>query len=415
MFFTQQISFQFREICYKNNTFEFTKITRTHRCTSETEDTVSTDDDLSWGGCGKYEYSTKALPHAILHYPEMIQRAGHHGAYCASAPEMGHIKFNKQASTFTRIESSQNLSEENMLDWNLRQQVYSAVQQLNNETGDDSKTESPHVASDPTTRRLQSESTPSAEDESEFTLSTRLSIDEWESQLGVPTSWKNKFVGRTVRLTRNELLHLLGNKLRITGSERRETIFDDEVLLQMRQLRWEFFGVLTTPSRKFVASHPTTTRRDFVRLEDDVSTRGTSLAAQLIMFIHLSGFSSDGTPAVHDDDSVTYALVRWLTAHPRALVRDDALRPLCPPPLDINHALWKFAEEDRSLLTPRIVNQNITSYPGNTMSESLAHMRSEQRAWFGLVEIDCIREILNCTSVDNDLNTILQTITLPFQ
>ena len=109
------------------------------------------------------------------------------------------------------------------------------------------------------------------------------------------------------------------------------------------------------------------------------------------------------------------SLVRWLTAHPRALVRDDALRPLCPPPLDINHALWKFAEEDRSLLTPRIVNQHITSYPGNTMSESLTHMRSEQRAWFGLVEIDCLREILNCTSVDNDLNTILQTITLPFQ
>ena len=231
----------------------------------------------------------------------------------------------------------------------------------------------------------------------------------------MPTSWKNKFVGRTVRLTRNELLNLLGNKLRITGSQRRERNFDDDVLLKMRNLRWEFFGVLTTPSRKFVVTQPTTTRRDFVRLEDDVSTRGTCLSAQSIMFIHLSGFSANSVPAVDDDDSVTYVLVRWLTAHPRALVRDDALRPLCPPPLNINHTLWKFAEEDRPLLTTRIVNQHITSYPGNTMCESLTQMHSEQRAWFGLVEIDCMREILNCTSVDNDLNTILQTITLPFQ
>ena len=367
MFSKNQICFHFRQICFQNNKFVFTKITCTRRCPNETDDTVSTDDDLSWGGCGKYEYSQKSLPHAILHYPELIKRAGHHGAYCAAAPEMGHIKFNKQASTFTRIESSQNLCEENMLNWNLRQQVYSAVQQLNNETGDDPATGRPHVDADPATGRLHSASAPSADDESEFTLSVRLSMDEWESQLGVPASWKNKFVGRTVRLTRNELLHLLGNKLRITGSDRRESIFDDGVLLKMRKLRWEFFGVLTTPSRKFVATQPTTTRRDFVRLEDDVSTRGTCLSAQLIMFIHLSGFSAAGVPAVDDDDSVTYALIRWLTAHPRALVRDDTLRPLCPPPLDINHALWKFAEEDRSLLTPRIVNQHITYYPGNIM------------------------------------------------
>ena len=134
------------------------------------------------------------------------------------------------------------------------------------------------------------------------------------------------------------------------------------------------------------------------------------------MFVHLSGFSSDGVPPVDGDDSVTYALVRWLvTAHPRVLVRDDVLRPLCPPPLDINHALWKFAEEDRSLLTPTILNKHITSYPGNVMSDKVRNMHSEERAWFGLVEIDCMQEILNCTRVDDDLNTILQTITLPFQ
>ena len=81
----------------------------------------------------------------------------------------------------------------------------------------------------------------------------------------------------------------------------------------------------------------------------------------------------------------------------------------------INHALWKFAEEDRPLLTSTIVNKHIQWYPGNDMSESVKQMRSEQRAWFGLVEIECIEEIINCTSVDDDPLTVLQTITLPFQ
>ena len=143
---------------------------------------------------------------------------------------------------------------------------------------------------------------------------------------------ENNFVGRNVRLTRNELLHLLGNKLRITGSERRLLKFDDSVLLQLIKLKWEFYGVLTTPDppRKIVATAPRTSRRDFVRFEDDLATRGTCLSGQLIMFVHLSGFdnSDDGVPPVDGEDSVTYALVRWLTAHPNALIRDDCMRPL---------------------------------------------------------------------------------------
>ena len=139
----------------------------------------------------------------------------------------------------------------------MRQQLYSAVEKLNDETCDDSAGRRLHAA-------------PSTDDEDEFTLSARLFMDGWESTCQIPSSWKNKFVGPTVRLTRNELLYLLGNKLRITGSQRRVSIFEDEILLQMRKLKWEFFDVLTTSSRKFVVTLPRTSRRDFVRLEDDV-------------------------------------------------------------------------------------------------------------------------------------------------
>ena len=378
-------------IQYEKDTFV------TLRCESETSDTASTDEERTWGGLGKYEYSLKGLPHALLHYPEMIVNAGHHGAYCTAAAEMSHIRFNKRAATFTQTDSSQNRSEENMLRYNLRQQLYSAVMTLDKDVVDENRTRS-------------------ADEEPEQAFITRLRLEGWQDETGVTVHWKNKFVGPTVRLTRNELLHLLGNKLRITGTDARVTQFHDDVLLKMRSLTWEFYGVLTTPSRKLVASAPGNLRRDFVRLKDDVVGRGTCLSAQLITFIYLSGFGKDGgVPLVDGEDSVSYALVRWLTPHPEALVRDTMQRPICPPPMDINHALWKFATENRPLLTPSIVNRHITSYPGGTMDDKVRHMHSEERAWFGLVEIDCIEEILNCTYVNGDLETILQTITLPFQ
>ena len=334
----------------------------------------------------------------------MIVRAGHHGAYCTAAAETSHISFNKRAATFTKTESSLNRSEENMFEWNLRQQTYDAVRQFHDVSA---PMGGPNVRA-------------SSDDETlAFSLLEPLAIDGWESNGGVPNSWKNNFVGRNVRLTRNELLHLLGNKLRITGSERRLLKFDDSVLLQLIKLKWEFYGVLTTPDppRKIVATAPRTSRRDFVRFEDDLATRGTCLSGQLIMFVHLSGFdnSDDGVPPVDGEDSVTYALVRWLTAHPNALIRDDCMRPLCSSPMDINHGLWKFAEEDRPLVTPSILGKHVTFYPGKNVSEKVNHMHSEERAWFGLVEVDCIKEIMNCTCVDDDLQTILQTITLPFQ
>ena len=75
------------------------------------------------------------------------------------------------------------------------------------------------------------------------------------------------------------------------------------------------------------------------------------------MFVRVSGLGHAGVTVPEDlldapnstcnRNSVTFTLVRWLTPHPRAIIRDDRLRPMCPAPFDINHALWTFARTPR--------------------------------------------------------------------
>jgi len=74
--------------------------------------------------------------------------------------------------------------------------------------------------------------------------------------------------------------------------------------------------------------------------------------SQIIMFVKVSGFgqASGITLPLHvrnseeDTSSVVFAVVRWLSAHPSATLRDSKGRPVCPPPLDTNHALWTYSK-----------------------------------------------------------------------
>lgn len=78
-------------------------------------DSEDTDSEHTWGGLGKFEYSRKGLPHALLHAPECVMRGGHHGASCTSVVEAGHKQFIKMASKFSWTRASRNETMENML------------------------------------------------------------------------------------------------------------------------------------------------------------------------------------------------------------------------------------------------------------------------------------------------------------
>ena len=121
----------------------------------------------------------------------------------------------------------------------------------------------------------------------------------------------------------------------------------------------------------------------------------------------------------HDVDNVTFlALVRWLVPHPLARERDSKHRPVCPPPFDLNHALWKFAQRSQRNVWHghgRAVSRQLHMFPGKTDTTRRTNAGKLSTAFYDLVHVDSIQEIMNCTYVDNDTEAIMQTVTLPFQ
>ena len=92
----------------------FRKRIRDCRRDSET-DTADTDDDCTWHGLGKMEYSSKVLPHALMHTTEQYIRGGHLQAFCTFAVEQGHKRFIKYAGTASRVYASVNVTQDGML------------------------------------------------------------------------------------------------------------------------------------------------------------------------------------------------------------------------------------------------------------------------------------------------------------
>ena len=174
--------------------------------------------------------------------------------------------------------------------------------------------------------------------------------------------------------------------------------------------------------RKFVGiseTHPT--RRDFVRIKGQ--EHNTCLTTKLLLFVTLSGFAENATdgfvlpPSIrnhYNTCSVDFALVRWLSPHPDSMIRDSKLRPICKPPLDINHALWTYSRRP----SPR--NLNVTHhtkfYSGDNAEERLLSLENERHAFFDMIQPDSFLEFVNCTSINTsaEIDTILETITLPF-
>ena len=100
-----------------------------YRHDSGTE-TVSTDEDFTFGGLGKFEYSQKGLPHGLLHQTELVMRGGHHLSACTSVVETAHKVFIKMASRFARVYSSRNRTEVGMLQWCQTQRLWIACIKL---------------------------------------------------------------------------------------------------------------------------------------------------------------------------------------------------------------------------------------------------------------------------------------------
>ena len=142
------------------------------------------------------------------------------------------------------------------------------------------------------------------------------------------------------------------------------------------------------------------------------------------MFVRITGFgTSSGVELpvylrnpISNSKSVVFAVIRWMSPHPNANERDRELRPVCPSPFEINHALWRFTtvSRPRAAMDRRNVENQLSIFQGSTDGEKRQHAMSLSRAMYDLVQIQSIDRFINCTTIDNDVNTILETVTLPF-
>ena len=197
----------------------------------------------------------------------------------------------------------------------------------------------------------------------------------------------------------------------------------------VKNLHWECYGVLSDSRgglrRKFVGvDNSWSRRRDFVRLKG--VENNTCFSAELLMFVILTGFVENNRHGIvlprsqrqpsTNTESVEFALIRWLSPHRDSLIRDSQRRPIAPPPLDINHALWSYSRSTRNALTKNVIKKHIHFY-GDTQMKRDRVLKLESDAYFGLVPISSLLHFINCTSINTeiDTHTILETITIPFE
>ena len=377
-------------------------------------DSGETDPEDSWGYMGRYEYSGMGIPHALKHARELVECGGHHAAYCTSVVESSHKQNIKMASLYSRTYANYNTSQHDMFRWVLREVLWDAVDVLHQK----------RQATPPSDASSSSETTVQEASETTDTCAYKLygpheCSTGWSHQVTfdsrgrtTPPNWKTTFLSSKVLVTREELLVLVLKKLGLP-------LTNPNLSKIVKELEFQCYGRLSmkiSGTQRNVVGIDTSGRRDFMRLKGEAN--GTALSVQVIMFLRVSGFCDDRiklpltlrNPPTNSS-SVVLALVRWLSPHPNAVLRDSERRPVCYAPFDINHSLWKFTKlpAPRASFAPRNIQRQIHLFGGQ---RELVNRLCQAR--YDLYEIENLDYFMNCTHVDDDLDTFLETHVIPF-
>jgi len=382
------------------------------------------------------------LPHALIHARELVERGGHHAAFCTSIVEASHKHIIKMAARYARTFANLNKTQEHMLTWCLRQNLWDAVhllhllQEQEREKRERDKQERDTQQHDATLADESASPAPAntAKKSSPYILRTPLNYtNAWSDVVfdragrTTPPQWKYDFLSRKVLVTREELLCCVLVKLNMSKTTR-------NLVSVFNSLHFHCYGAVTIKStcgtQRTIVGTNSSNRRDFMRLRGTFTvgqprtgqTR-TSLSVQVIMFVKICGFSEEGiilprflrNPLTNKND-VILALVRWLSPHPTTVLRDSEKRPVCPGPFDTNHSLWKFTELDqrRPAFTPARLSDKLHMFNGCDDNARKGHAETFSKAQYDLVRVESLDYFMNCTYIDDDANTILETNTLPF-
>lgn len=400
---------------------------------SEDSDTASTDEGSTWGGDGMFEYSQKGIPHSLQHGRELVETFGHHGAVCTCTTEAGHKSSIKEPAKRGRTYGDKNSTQNGMLLHVQKQELYVAVNQTNvrvlqqngvvvaSADDHDSVSDEGAAIANPLDPLLVAASVLNQlRDELHY-------ADCWNEMVplerGPPPMWGSTFLSKSVLIARNELLTLLRTKL-----EMQPTWVNISRLARKVRIRCFGSALLNTHDgnkRRVVGVSRLSPRRDFVRLK---GTEGnTAMSAQVVCLIHVSGLRNARIPVPESlrvpanntccDDQVRLAVVRWLSPDPRCLLRDSKSLPLCPPPFGANHALWTFSKNPtrRSYFSDHMFARQLHLFPGSDRETKRQNAMTQKRAMYDLIQLESIDHFMNCTFIDGDHDSIMETVTLPFQ
>jgi len=152
-----------------------------------------------------------------------------------------------------------------------------------------------------------------------------------------------------------------------------------------------------------------------------VKVSGFGQASGITLPLHVRNSEEDTSLLLNseeDTSSVVFAVVRWLSAHPNATLRDSKGRPVCPPPLDTNHALWTYSKlaRRRAIFYTRApyFRSQLSAFAGSDDIQRIRNSNTEAFAYYGMVLPETFASYMNCTSVSMNQSDILETITLPF-
>ena len=346
-------------------------------------------------GRGHIEFSTKGIPHAIVHFVEQLRLAGHIFMHDTCAPEACHKLICKMAMNRARkgTEGSTNVS---IMKWLFRRLTWSHIIRQVQKT---------HRVSVPIQKTRVSEPYKVIVSESKMLHpSDAVAPTLLPYHFSPLRSGQHDFMCNDTRVTYHELGTLIARCMQWTPRH----VFDH---LRVRLYCSARVQHSSGESRSYWATesqYPWSRgrRRDFVEID---------LGGGKIGIGQLTGFiEMDNLPANEPKVKSHAVIIRWLEKSSRVQGRDDNDRPVCDYPLSSNHCLWQWCKTPTNRHAYRL-----RGFGGRVATQGLWNhvraqdrteaLRSEIRARYDVVKYDNIIRHVNVT-IDPTTQHMLQTL-----
>ena len=390
------------------------------RNVSDTDDTCTS---ANVGGLGKFSHGVYNLVHQ--HWVMMLEAMGGFNVADTEGPEAYHKTCMRLAAQRVRhLETQDRTTHDSMRKYLLRHLLFTTLHELVCPPSMDTNNARQTGVKKPLRHLIDAHVRP-------VFMGQNLSSVAMQSQI----------LHEEARIARVELMDLLCREFSIHPCPTSYALLET--------LHWTFGHKLVTRDRTFWATdseyatnaQKSGSRRDNFLMTDTVEMevtladgnkeeRSTAMCCQATCFISLGNMKQvQHLHLSHEmrkeifNDTLTLVLIRWFEPHPTAIERDSRSMPLCPPPFNINHALWQFSRTQsvRQCLkqpdgTPSPLFERQCHMFGKSRAQQLKRLEDEAHAYYALIlpsKIDSVAHMYPEFERDSckPTGTWLQTIT----